>query len=176
MQVGHDEQGDRESHAARPGRAHPPRREDRLEQVVQGCLGQGAEAHGAHGDAQLGGREHRPEPPDRLDARGRALASCVGERLQGRAANGHGSELGADEERVAEEQDQRHDVDPGTTHRGTSVTVSRSGPGGSGAESGSGTKRNRSTRRRAMPVTWMRQPGTTITSPTTGTRPSRAIT
>ena len=119
VQVGHDEQRQREGHTAGPRVGQPPLGEDRLEEVVQGGLGERAESDRAHRDAELRGREHRPEALEREQARLRTLAPGVGERLERRAPHRHGRELRADEEGVAEEEEHRDDVDPGAAHDGS---------------------------------------------------------
>src|SRR5262249_55619863 len=131
-----------------------------------------AEPERADGDAELSRGQHARDVLHRGDGGSGPTRAGLGQRLDLAPPSGHDGELRADEERVAEQREGRdQQADPGA-HTGPRPAPTWS----PAAAPGAGWKRRRSTRRPSMRSTRSRPPSTSTSSPTDGTRPSRAMT
>jgi hypothetical protein len=111
VQERHDDQGDRERDATDHLLGERRQRQRDLEQVVDRRLGHVEDEQRAHGDAELARREHERRVLHRPERGLRRPGSGFGARLDLRAPRGDDRELGADEERVDEQQH----AEPGDT-------------------------------------------------------------
>ena len=115
--------------------------EQALQQVRDGWLADGAEPQRADRDPELGARHHQRDVFHRAQRDARGVGAGGGAGLHHRPAGRDQRELGADEERVREQQRDRDQEREGLAHRCSPPGPARGG--GTSARS----SRTRSTRR-----------------------------
>ena len=168
VQVDDDRQREDQRDRVQQRRRDPQGLERDLEQVREGGLGDDAQAGGAHGDPELRAREHEGDVLHGPQGGAGTAVARLGTGLDGAAARRDDGELGADEERVAGEQQHADQQGGPGAHRPASP---RSASAGSAAST-----RSRSTRRASIASTRSSTPSVSISSPTSGTLPSSAMT
>lgn len=131
MEEDHGDEGQGVAEGVNESLGHVRRVEDRLQEVGDGRLGDGAEGERADRDAELRGGHHLRQVLQAVQHLSRPARPIGGQGFDLTATHGHQSEFGADEEAVRQHQESGEEqLDE--THR-TASTSARTGSRSAGS-------------------------------------------